>query len=266
MARKKLLEKSFFRQPLSILLTKDEVSSFMLKKIFILLLSGIGLFSQISHAEMILQNISSDQHSNQVLSQTSFFYGINSKRVEFGVDNMKPAILGILYRGGSNGTRNKSKDKDSGTLRKDQLISLCQAGFSTVVYAYGANKNIIPTIDCQMTDGRPNTLKYLGVKYSEKEKFVEIIDDVIRNKKGPVYDHCWNGFHASGELAAIALMQFCDFSSVEAAEYWDLNQPNKTLNMTSLKNRIKQFKPINSIAQLNSADREAFCPTKPKTK
>ncbi len=199
--------------------------------------------------------------SHPALLERDFYSRPSPKKKTFGLNYFKPVILGILYRGGSAGTR-KANDNDSGVLTQNQLMALCQVGFSKVVYAYGNSKYLIPTTHCVKPNGRPNVLSYEGVSYSDKNRFIEIIDDVIRNNRGPIYDHCWNGWHASGELAAVALKQFCDFSDSEAQKYWQKNRYDKVA-VPSLLKRIASYRSVSGLSTLNSAEQLERCPHKP---
>ncbi len=198
---------------------------------------------------------------DSTLKQPNFYTRPEGKHKTLGLNYFKPVILGVLYRGGSAGTR-RANDNDSGVLTRTQLMALCEAGFSKAVYAYGKSKYMIPQVSCVTREGKQNTLSYEGVSYNDKNRFVEIIDDVIRYNKGPVYDHCWNGWHASGELAAVALKQFCDFSDSESQRYWQRNRYDKVA-VPSLLKRIANFKPHSNIPALNSATQAELCPSKP---
>ena len=49
-----------------------------------------------------------------------------------------------------------------------------------------------------------------------------VYESAINDSVGPVYLHCWNGWHASGYISALILKQFCGMSDIEATAYWDL--------------------------------------------
>lgn len=134
-----------------------------------------------------------------------------------GLRNMKTVLPGVLYRGGGPGGMNP--------LSFEGLRSLCRAGFSLAFYTYKENFRDVGPVECtnELT-GRPNTLHYLAGDVLDgafKTKFLSRVQQVIQDpSRGPVFVHCWNGFHASGEYAAIALRQFCQWSADRASSYW----------------------------------------------
>jgi hypothetical protein len=202
---------------------------------------------------------STDNGTQQILSRENFYERPSGKN--FGLNYFKPVMLGVLYRGGSAGTR-RANDPESGVLNRDQLQALCRAGFSKVVYAYGRSRHIVPRTSCTRHDGQPNELSYEGIRYDDKAHFVRAVDEALRQKQGPVYDHCWNGWHASGELAAVALKQFCGFSSDEAVKYWLRNRYDKA-RVPSLLGRISAFRPVEGLTVLTEAERREMCPPRP---
>ena len=134
------------------------------------------------------------------------------------VRDFKTVMDGLLYRGGSIGMK---------PLNQSQLQMLCQNGVSHAVYLY--DTNFVPTADvsCTMTNGRPNTIKYTMNRFlspsAVKQVMQSIHESIEHGDRGSIFVHCWNGWHASGEIAAQALKQFCDYSDEQAAEYWKSN-------------------------------------------
>lgn len=110
-------------------------------------------------------------------------------------------------------------------LTSTALQGLCESGFSLAVYAYATPFTPIAPIRCtNKLTGQPNTLEYIAgtasqaaFKSAVMNRIKQVVDDPSR---GPVLVHCWNGFHASGEIAAVALRQFCGWDGADATEYW----------------------------------------------
>jgi hypothetical protein len=168
----------------------------------------------------------------------------------------KTVMPNVLYRGGAGGGRKP--------LTNDELTLLCQAGFSEAVYLY-PNGYKPKTIQCKTNDGRENQIKYSQYKFrphEDKRKFIELIYNVMAEKKGPVFVHCWNGWHATGELAAISLMQFCDYSGKKAGQYWKDNvgdNGNKPAYQNIINKHIGQFPVVPSLS-INEATKHLVCP------
>lgn len=166
-------------------------------------------------------------------------------RSDFGggaarVRDFKTVIDGVLYRGGSIGKK---------PLNQEQLQLLCQNGVSHAVYLY--DTNFVPTADvsCTMTNGQPNTTKYTMNRFLSpaevKQVMRSIYESIEHGNRGSVFVHCWNGWHASGEIAAQALKQFCDYSDDQAAEYWKSNigDPQNLPKYGRVVARVKAFQP-----------------------
>ena len=78
------------------------------------------------------------------------------------------------------------------------------------------------------------------------DKKIEFFKDVISrandSTKGPVYIHCWNGWHQSGLLSAITLIQFCDYSNKEAIAYWERCTDGNFKGFPKVRQRISEYK------------------------
>ena len=148
-------------------------------------------------------------------------------------------LPGVLYRGGGTGSQVP--------LGEASLHALCEAGFSTAVYAYTKNWNGAVPVHCtNARTGEPNTLTYIageGPSAAFKPVFLRKVREVIQNPAlGPVFVHCWNGMHASGELAAIALRQFCGWSGASASSYWLRHAGNFPLI-----SRVNSYSPTSDL-------------------
>jgi protein tyrosine/serine phosphatase len=80
-------------------------------------------------------------------------------------------------------------------------------------------------------------------------KIHETIQDY---QHGPIYLHCWNGWHASGYISALALKQFCGTTDEAAVQYWDKN--------TDGQNKIRAFIPRQKF-NISSDIQKNICPT-----
>ena len=77
---------------------------------------------------------------------------------------------------------------------------------------------------------------------------MQMIYDVIQGKsKGPIYLHCWNGWHQSGYVSSAILRQFCKYSSEQAFDYWMENTDGVNKGYDNVKNQVKDFKPFDEF-------------------
>jgi hypothetical protein len=167
-----------------------------------------------------------------------------------GVRNIKTVLPGVLYRGGGPG--GKVPISESG-LRK-----LCEAGFEKTYYLYPTGFNGPRTVNCTGPDGIPNRMEYVRSGFVENSDKLRILEEVRRRvlnpEAGPVFVHCWNGYHASGEIAAVAYVQFCGFTVKEAQAYWMKNQTSAPMNT-----RIAKYVETVSL-RITSDLQSVLCP------
>lgn len=160
-----------------------------------------------------------------------------------GLRDFRVVIPGVLYRGGNSGGGQIP-------LKEVGLKALADKGFSASVYMYPYAWNQAPQnkYGVDYTNFGPNIKDRAAIK-----SFLTKVKDIIENKKGPMYVHCWNGWHASGEMAAYALMQFCGMNGEQAQEYWFANVPNGRVL------RIKSFKIFDDL-RISAEDSARICP------
>lgn len=84
------------------------------------------------------------------------------------------------------------------------------------------------------------------------------IYEAIKSKGSPVFIHCWNGIHATGAVAATALMQFCGISAQQAVDYWKVGIA-KNLQYPKVIKSIMSFKPDPAL-QLTPEEQSQYCP------
>lgn len=195
--------------------------------------------------------------------------GNNGKGHEglYGTRNFRAVLNGVYYRGGANNVYFVPKRNNSNPLPTKGLENLCQEGFTQAVYLYSTNYSSAPKeVKCRTFEGHENTLVYsqispLAYRESDLREMHMMMFDRIRNPKlGPVYDHCWNGWHASGYVAATALRQFCDFTAEEAVSYWNLNTDgNNGSSYNKVREKIRAFAPSPDMA-ISAEEKAALCP------
>jgi hypothetical protein len=164
---------------------------------------------------------------------------------------VKEVLKGVLYRGGGKGGMTE--------LTSPALDSLCDNGFSEAVYLYNTDFSGPQTVKCG-----GNTLDYEYHSFRGKGRVAilnEIYDVIKSSHAGPVFVHCWNGQHATGEISAVALRQFCGYSGEEAKSYWKKTLANsKDANAyPEVLKSIDKFKPIDDL-KLTDSEQKAICP------
>ncbi len=174
----------------------------------------------------------------------------------YGVRNFRMVLNGVLYRGGANNPFNKHKKRDvRNPLPEDGLKNLCQEGFHKVFYLYPTNYssslNPVKCISERARDPKDqNTMTHLQKSPlgRDGQRFIlkEIYESIIDPSGGPVYVHCWNGWHASGLISAMALRQFCNYTVDQSVDYWVKNTDghNKDKGYESFRLKIKKFEPF----------------------
>jgi hypothetical protein len=162
-------------------------------------------------------------------------------------------LPGLLYRGGGPGGQRP--------LPMEALESLCEAGFSVAVYGYKEGYRDPGPIECRnKLTGDENTLRYIALNANTDEAKEIVLEHVYKSLKdasrGPIFVHCWNGYHASGELAAISLKQVCmkDWGTgTRASRYW-----HRHGNGAAMISRVGRFAPSDNL-ELPQRYQDAIC-------
>ncbi|OGU57852.1 MAG: hypothetical protein A2X64_10175 [Ignavibacteria bacterium GWF2_33_9] len=180
----------------------------------------------------------------------------------YGTRNMRTILYGIAYRGGANNYYHKLNKRDNhNPLPEDGLEHLLSEGFSDVYYLYATNYKDAKKL--WVSKDKSDTLHYLnnsGNARKDMRNIMQDVLDVINNPaKGPIYLHCWNGWHQSGYVSAAILMQFCKFSNESAYQYWLQNTDGVNKGYEGVKNQVKTFKPFPDISIPDSI-RQQICP------
>lgn len=189
----------------------------------------------------------------------------------YGTRNMRPVLHGVAYRGGSNNYYHKTdKRNNHNPIPLDGMHALCQEGFSAGIYLYRENFETSPLADtCDCVDQTLNKFDYYQYDYYDSTHIYKILEltylSATNADVGPVYVHCWNGWHASGYLAAVMLKQFCGMSTWDAVNYWDLGTDGANTSPRYQKQReqIKEFQPYPEF-MISDSSKNCLCPPMPE--
>ncbi len=158
--------------------------------------------------------------------------------------NFRVVLHGVLYRSGANNVYSKkNKRENENPLPAQGLKALCEQNFSTVFYLYKKNYDS-NTKDVSCKDNAMTYQQLSGLDAKNEYQFLETIFKNIKQRQGkPILVHCWNGWHASGYIATLALRQFCHFDKEEAKAYWIKNTDGNSKGYDKLVKRIQSFEP-----------------------
>ncbi|MBC7464867.1 MAG: hypothetical protein H7256_02655 [Bdellovibrio sp.] len=183
----------------------------------------------------------------------------------YGVRNFRVVLHGVYYRGGANNSYNTADGirDNQNPLQVGGLNNLCEEGFKQSIYLYSTNYNTAPrSVSCTTYKNESSAMKYDQISplnFKNSEKFISTVYNVIKGQStGPIYGHCWNGWHASGFVSAILLKQFCGYSDAKALDYWIKNTDGDS-NYPSIQTQVTAFKPIAKY-QISAAESELICP------
>jgi len=189
----------------------------------------------------------------------------------YGARNLRPILHGVAYRGGANNHYHKTaKRHNHNPLPNDGIENLCKEGFSNSIYLYRNNFETAPTEKtCDCINGAENKMDYSQFDYFNDKHVYEMVkmvyESAVDSAVGPVYLHCWNGWHASGFISAVLLKQFCGFNDLDATAYWDLGTDgaNNSPRYNKIRERIMNFQPIGEFMIKDSLG-NAICPPMPE--
>ena len=226
--------------------------------VFLLLLT----FTQV-YAEAVASDLASSINDTVDYYQTHYgLRNVYDKRVDdhgngyeplYGVRNFRVVLNGLVYRGGANNAFNRHGVRNnSNPLPPEGLKNLCEEGFSESVYLYPTRYSTDPSsLNCQSRRGESNTLKYAQLSPlasdAAAKSILKIVNDHLNNPMthGPLYLHCWNGWHASGYISALILRQFCGMSAEDSVAYWNRNTDgvNKGPSYERIRTKLRKFVP-----------------------
>ncbi len=209
-------------------------------------------------------------------SSNDLLYKITDNRGDgydslYGTRNLRTILHGVAYRGGANNYYHKSaKRHNHNPLPNDGIRNLCNEGFSASVYLYRQNFESAPVRDtCGCVSGSWNEHKYYQFDYNDQNHIYEMLKLVhasaVNDSIGPIYLHCWNGWHASGLLSALCLRQFCGFDKWQAINYWDLGTDgaNNSPRYQVIREIIKNFEPYPDLMITDDLGNR-ICPPMPE--
>lgn len=182
----------------------------------------------------------------------------------YGVRNFRVVLRGIFYRGGANNVYNKYQKRDNqNPLQNSALENLCQEGFKNSIYLYTTNfSDAQKSVSCKNFKGEDNQLNYQQISALDEkntDQFLEMFYKAIKGQiPAPIYAHCWNGWHASGLVATLALRQFCGIDAEKAVAYWIENTDGNSNGYESIKSRIRNFTPRPQF-QISETERREIC-------
>jgi hypothetical protein len=187
-----------------------------------------------------------------------------------GVRRFRYVLNGLLYRGGK-----INKAGNEYPMSNEGLNNLCEQGFGEVIYLYDSHWPKRPGDELKVSCGShddPLTYRTLQPFYHpENAKIIlkGIKERLDHGDYRPTYVHCWNGLHASGLISALALRQFCGFTSDEALDYWNFNTEGicrgktrkEKANFNAVRLQIENFEKIEGV-DLDDELQKAVCPPK----
>jgi hypothetical protein len=184
----------------------------------------------------------------------------------YGVRNFRVVLHGVYYRGGANNVYNKIDGvrANENPLQTGGLKNLCEEGFTNAIYLYPTNFSTAEkSASCKNFKNEIQTLKYeniIGLDKTTTPKFIQKVYDVIKGTaEGPIYGHCWNGWHSSGYVASTLLKQFCGYTDQQALDYWIQNTDKNDQGYDSAKKMVTDFKPITKY-QISKEESDFICP------
>ena len=164
-----------------------------------------------------------------------------------GIRDYREVMPGALYRGGANNGR--------APLNQSELDALCDAGIGTAYYLYSTGFRGPSVTHCAKGE---LDYSYEGWEGKGRAIIHQQIYSTIKTKGKPVFIHCWNGIHATGAVAATALMQFCGISAQQAVEYWKVGIAPRVQYPGVIRN-IQSFEP-NPKLLLTPEEQATYCP------
>ena len=180
----------------------------------------------------------------------------------YGTRNFRVILHGIAYRGGGNNYYHRSNNRDNkNPLPIDGLNNLLENGFSKSVYLYKENFESAPPYI--VNKEKNDTLHYHQLGGNNRSEMDSILmftyNSIINKSVGPIYLHCWNGWHQSGFVAAVLLKQFCGFSTTKSLHYWEDCADNWTRGYDRIRDSIRSFVPIDKY-KISKELSDKICP------
>lgn len=218
---------------------------------------------------------SSDYYKNRY-TETDLMYKVTDNKGNgfdslYGTRNMRPILHGVAYRGGANNYYHLTdKRNNHNPIPLDGMSNLCEEGFSKGIYLYRENFENSPIGDtCTCSNDSWNNFEYYQKDYFDDQHIKDMLEmtynSATMDSVGPIYLHCWNGWHASGYISAVILKQFCGYSSWNAVNYWDLGTDgaNTSPRYQHQRERIKDFVSYPEY-MISDSLQDCLCPPMPE--
>jgi len=184
----------------------------------------------------------------------------NGQEILYGTRNFRSILHGIAYRGGGNNYYHRTNKRgNKNPLPQDGLNNLLNQGFSNIVYLYKTNWETAPRF---VSDGTKKLDYYQlsGNDQESRDSILEMVYQSIQNNElGPVYLHCWNGWHQSGYISAVLLKQFCGFSTLKSLHYWEDCADSWSKGYDRIKEAIINFVPLEKY-KIDQKTADLICP------
>lgn len=179
----------------------------------------------------------------------------------YGTRNFRAVLPGVLYRGGANNKFLAEPRANMNPLPQVGLDKLCHEEFAVSIYLYGENYSTAPRkVNCEVGGKRHQMGYKQHAAYGENYKILSLVFDRIKGKvDGPVYAHCWNGWHSSGMISAMALKQFCGWSDDAADSYWVAHTDGHSKGFPKIRQRIRDFRPYPEFS-ISKEEQKFICP------
>jgi hypothetical protein len=178
-----------------------------------------------------------------------------------GLRNFRAVLPGILYRAGGNNAYRTPKLNNEGPLPPEGIDHLCNEGFSQAIYLYKKGYQSLAK-SCPSWLGE-SKFQYKQISVFSKpgpgmrEILAQIHAAIVGKDHRPILVHCYNGYHESNFVSAIALKQFCGWDTDNAKEYWvKTSKPLKT--QEKLLKSIAEFKPYADL-DITTEQRALVC-------
>jgi hypothetical protein len=190
--------------------------------------------------------------------------GVGDERL-YGTRSVRVVLHGVLYRGGGNNGYHKTNPRNNvNPLPEDALENLCKEGFSSAIYAYSegyAKASKEKKCDSFRQNNHRFSYHQKSPNAANLQSIMDMIHRVIisQQEDGPIYFHCWNGWHASGQLAALALIQFCDVTNEQAVKYWEKTVAGDPTKYPHVIKAIRDYKVFTAY-QITAEEKAKICP------
>ena len=146
----------------------------------------------------------------------------------YGTRNFKMVLKGLLYRTGANNVNDKTNPRELENPMPDiGLKNLCQKGvYETFALLPFGMDEAPKSLSCaSLDDGEQRQMYYNHRSFWSPENRLLIFRMIVLSakypSKGAIVLQDLDGSSVVGMMSAIALMQFCDWTTAEALTYFD---------------------------------------------